>query len=85
MANIKENAVRDFIDMIKKSWTYDKMTKKERYDFLELFGREPYTVAIIGSYRQRWAICNAIYDAYLTGIGYDGPNWRDPHPEESPF
>ena len=72
-----ENAIRDFVDMITKSWTWKKMTYEELTKCLQLFLWGNLRAAIKGSYKQRFEICHAIYSAYLAGIGYDGPNWRN--------
>ena len=81
----KENAVVDFVDMIIHSWTYERMTAKEQSDVLGLFAYVvPCEKAIVGSYQHRWAVCQAVYSAYLTGLGYTGMGWRDPNPEKHP-
>ena len=33
--------------------------------------------AIKGTYNQRWNILQALYGAYLIGIGYDNFSWRE--------
>ena len=80
----KEYAVGDFITMIYKSWTYAKMTDSEKArldDAFEFVSRG----CITGNYKTRWNIMQAAYTAFLTGIGYDGPTWREPDPESIPF
>lgn len=72
----KENAYDNFMKMIKDSWTYKKMTYEEiqtlKCTLLSSITEE----ACIGSYDHRFNILNAIYNAYLYGIGYNGWNWR---------
>lgn len=73
----KDNAKTNFIVMIENSWTYKRMTREEQTRLSEVF--ESYTTreAIKGTYDQRWATLQAIYSAYLIGLGYDGFRWRE--------
>ena len=80
----KENALPDFLEMIRNSWTYDKMTVEETSRCEKALRSAP-TQDIQGTYHQRWSAYNAVYNAYLIGIGYTGALWREPHPEEIPF
>ena len=73
----KENALNDFIRMIKDSWTYEKMTKEERKRLLELLSHPRTNEILKGNYKQRYENLNAIYYAYLVGLGYDNFNWRE--------
>lgn len=73
----KENALNEFIDMIEHSWTYDRMTDNEREQCLETFHSNRTTDALKGTWEARWTILNAVYGAFLDGIGYDGPSWRE--------
>ena len=84
MEKIKENAIQDFLEMIKKSWTWARLTEKEKNQFKEAF--ETVTVswsncgdnAIKGTYRDRWITCQAMYHLFLAGVGYDtnDPRWK---------
>lgn len=70
----KENALSDFAEMIKSSWTFQRMTEEEQARcFDALHGHEK----LRGNYRQRWDWLHDIYNAYLLGLGYDDFNWRD--------
>lgn len=80
----KEQALTDFMEMTRHSWTYDRMTEDEKY-WCEKALTSPEAQDIQGTYRQRWSAYNAVYFAYLVGIGYNGALWREPHPEEIPF
>ena len=73
----KENALNEFIDMIEQSWTYDRMTESEKIRCLDAFHDIRADHAIRGDYKTRFDICHAIYSAFLAGIGYDGPSWRE--------
>lgn len=84
MEKNKENAIKDFLEMIEHSWTWDRLTQKEKDQFKEAF--ETITVSwansgdnvIKGTYRDRWSTCNAIYHMFLAGVGYDNndPRWK---------
>ena len=86
MANTKnkENAVTDYMNMIEHSWTYERMTKKEQENCMQSFVVANEQEQIIGSYDQRWKICHAIYNAFLTALDYyDNPgDWRGTRTEE---
>ena len=79
----KEKILNKFEDMLKASWTYDRMTEKEKKTFLELLEHPRITETIKGTAKQRWEILDSIYWAYLQGIGYDGCTWRET--EKQPF
>jgi len=77
----KENAVNEFIQMIRKSWTYDRLTDKERSRLMDAFVFAANS-AIKGTFEQRWAVLHVVYNSFLMGVGYNGPGWREPYPEE---
>lgn len=83
MKKEKENAIKDFNNMIKKSWTYGKMTTEER----ERWGRVLESVqtreAVKGTYSNRWEVLQAIYNSYLLALDYCW-NWRE-EDQERPF
>jgi len=82
----KENAQRDFIEMIEKSWTFDRMTETEKADCIRLL-TDRTCRALKGTYSQRWDVMNAIYSGFLAGLGYfrNPVTWREEKPEEIPF
>ena len=73
----KENAVIDFIKMIEKSWTYDRMTNKERETFVNELLEQDYFGRIKGSYDIRYDVCHALYSVYLAALDYNPTNWRE--------
>ena len=77
MENKMEKTVLDkFIEMIETSWTYNKMNKMEKKRCIELL-RDVRTVdALKYTDDHKWTILQAVYNAYLQGLGYDGPEWR---------
>lgn len=83
MENIrKENALHDYYNMIRKSWTYNRMIKKEK-ETLEHWIYDEQTKKIVkGSYKQRIEKLNLLYSVFLAGLGYNGFNWREK--EETP-
>lgn len=76
MEKIKENALADFKKMMLQSWTYEKLTKEESDQLFKVFEDVRTREALKGTYDQRWDILNAIYHAFLLGVGYDSFNWR---------
>jgi hypothetical protein len=63
--------------MIKQSWTWAKLTEKEREKFSELLEHPCSAVVIKGNYEQRWEACEALYHTYLEGLEYDPLHWRE--------
>lgn len=68
----KEEARSVFINIVLHSWTYGKMTAEERKRCLTIFDDD-----VKGSFEQRMEIYHKIYAAFLTGLGYDGFEWRN--------
>ena len=81
----KENALNEFIDMIHHAWTWDRMTETERERFNNMIRSTRTKNAVKGGWEARWHILQALFGAFLDGLGYDGPNWREPNPDAVPF
>lgn len=81
----KNLAKQEYLEMIKKSWTWAKLTEKEREKFSELLEHPCSAVVIRGNYNQRWEACEALYHTYLEGLGYKPLDWRDNQPTVSTF
>ena len=81
MEKNKEMVLSDFIVMIRNSWTYDKMTYKEKDRLLEMLDSNRTKDALKGTYNNRWSVLQAIYHAYLIGIGYSDFSWREDNKE----
>ena len=67
-------AVPDYIEnVLKKSWTWARLTEEERQRFLsmEIFDE------IKGNDRTRIEWLHTIYEAYLTALGYKPIGWRE--------
>lgn len=73
----KEEALNNYIEMIKNSWTYEKMTKEEQTRLLDLLNHPRVVDSLKGTFIQRWASLQAIYYAFLIGLGYAPINWRE--------
>lgn len=81
----KELAKQEYLEMIKKSWTWAKLTEKEKDRFLSLLDNPCSTTIIKGDYDQRWDACEALYHFYLLGLDYDPLNWRENYLETTHY
>ena len=81
----KELAKQEYLEMIKKSWTWAKLTEKEKDRFLLLLDNPCSTTVIKGDYDQRWDACEALYHTFLVGLDYDPLNWRDNYLETTHY
>lgn len=72
----KDFVFTDYLEMIRKSWTYDRMTQEEKEKIHCILLDYRTTDNIKGTYQQRWQALNALYRAFLIGIGYDNFDWR---------
>ena len=70
----KENAINDFLDIIYKSWTYAKLTDKEKETMHDIIVCQSHAR---GSWLQRYQTLNDLYYAYLVGLGYTPTGWRE--------
>ena len=84
MEKNKENAVAEFENVIKNSWTYDRMTEEEKNSLWEKMGDFVRQGHVSGSFDQRWRTLQAMYGMFLAGLGnVNNPNWRD-HEDKAP-
>lgn len=73
----KENAWSDFRQMMMKSWTWNRLTDDERIRACDALHFADDNGMITGNYKQRYSIMNAVWFAFLLGVGYDNSmNWR---------
>ena len=70
----KEIAIKDFMANIRKSWTWAKLTVREQAIFGTVM--DDNAGKIRGTYEQRYETAHMLYDMYINGLGYDGPEWR---------
>ena len=73
----KEKALDNFIDMIEKSWTFDKMAKEEKERLNTLLYSDRTISSLKGTYQQRWVMLQALYYAFLMGLDYRPIGWRE--------
>lgn len=73
----KENAVSDYMKMIKESWTWEKLTEEEKTNFEKSVLWSLEQKIIVGNYKQRYMILHALYHTFLNGVGYTNENWRN--------
>ena len=77
----KEKAVYDWMIMIKKSWTWARLTQKEQERFeKEIKDFSRWTLK--GTYKQRWSVLNGVYSVFLGALDYKPLGWRDPEKKE---
>lgn len=79
LPKVKENAVLHYIAMIRRSWTFNRMTEQEQTDCMNIFLRANAHERIKGSFDARWEILQNMYDAFLSALGYyhDCMGWRE--------
>lgn len=70
LPHTKENAVILFLSMICRSWTFDRMTEKEKENCVNVFLRASESDSIKGNFNARWSIMSLIYSAFLEAIDY---------------
>ena len=81
----KENATRDYLELIKDSWTFDRLTSGEISQLYKSIQWAESQGIIKGTYRQRWDILQAIYRAFLNALDYHPTQWREPLQGETPL
>ena len=74
---IKEMAQSDFWEMIKTSWTYNKLTEHEKEQLKNVIFSQRAENCLKGSYSQRWEILQAIYFGFLMALNYEPIGWRE--------
>lgn len=77
MEKVKENALNDFMNMIRQSWTWARLTDEERGKFIDYTHGCRGSAVIRGTYKQRWDAMNALYGMFLEGLGYRWSGWRE--------
>lgn len=70
-----------FQNIIKTSWTWQRLTEEEksRFENLDIFCEIRGTKDM----REQWLF--TIYASFLSGLGYDGWHWRDEGKMETPM
>ena len=78
MEKDKENAYSEYDKMIRKSWTYARLSEEEkkRWDYIfEEVTKNKYKV-ITGNFNSRWKQLHNIYEAFIIGLGYPNGKFR---------
>lgn len=76
----RENALEAYLTNIKQSWTWAKLTDREKRVFESRLKTSQGCGLIKGTYQQRCSAYTAMYDMFLAGLGYyeDSPlHWRE--------
>ena len=75
----REEVRRQIIGILKQSWTYERLTHKEREKILSCLE----WCKLYGNTKKQLAEeLNQIYTAFLAALDYDPITWREPKPEE---
>lgn len=77
----KEKVRDNFINMIKQSWTYAKLTEEEKNRILKVLYSTQAERCLKGTYKQRWEILQAIYHSFLMALDYTPIGWREEQEE----
>lgn len=77
MTKNKENARTDYINMITKSWTWDRMTDNERTRCDEAL----HMARLNGRYEQRYETLQDVYYSFLMALDYKPVGWRETEKE----
>ena len=73
----KEKVFENFENMVKNSWTYDRLTLQEKGRLQEIINSMYTKKCIKGTYRQRWDTLQAIYHSFLVALDYKAVGWRE--------
>ena len=84
MSEEKEKTLIQFRDMIKNSWTYDRMTQEEKDNIMDVLSYNNIQTieALKGTKKQCWAILQAIYSSFLAALNYNSMGWRETEEEK---
>ncbi len=73
----KEETLKKFVEIIKESWTYNKLTEKEKENLIETLYSVTTVDCLRGTFKQKWEILQAIYNSFLMALDYNPTNWRE--------
>lgn len=69
--------VNDYIEMIKNSWTYERLTSEERKRLIDLFNH----VSVLNSLKytkdHKWDVLHDVYYSFLIALEYTPIGWRE--------
>ena len=69
----KEDALKDYLEEIKQSWTWARLSEEEKKVFEKRINCERFISSIKGNYNARWNIISNYYFMFLLGLGFDNP------------
>ena len=75
MKRDKEEAFDYYMQVVKESWPYQRLTWRER-DRL-IIGLSKYRDRLKGDFYQRADQMAAMYSMFLEGVGYEPTGWRE--------
>lgn len=73
----KEEVLENWYNMIKKSWTYAKLTKEEKQRLDNVITSYQLEKTLLGNKDHKYTILQTIYYSFLVGLGYNSPTWRE--------
>ena len=73
----KEEAIKLYIDMMEKSWTYARLTEEEKTRLMDTINWTDRQGFIKGSFNDRWGILQAVYTSFINALGYKPSGWRE--------
>ena len=77
MQHNKNEAINLYIDMIQKSWTYQRLTEEEKTRLMDTINWGEQQGIIKGTFKQRWDILQLMYHSYLNALDYKPIGWRE--------
>lgn len=66
MEKQEKDVLKDFMETIKKSWTWDRLKENERLTFTNCLNWNRFKVK--GTYKQKWNLLANYYDMFIFGI-----------------
>ena len=85
MKKNKDTAIIEYMEAIKDSWTFERLTSDEISQLYKSIKWAEEQKIIKGNYRQRWETLQAIYRTFLNALNYSPIGWREPLQEDTPF
>ena len=73
----KDTALLHFCAMICRSWTFERMTHDEKERCISTLWWTANQNALRGNFGAMWIVMQAVYNAFLSGLGCDGSKWRE--------
>lgn len=81
----KQEILKKFLEMIKKSWTFQEMTEFEKQKLFDTFSNIQISNVLKYTEKHCWEILQCIYTSFLAGLGYTDFNWRSENENNPKF